>query len=413
MKNLILNGGYNKKSILFEKGKGDQIYFKGKKLTDLSHCSGSLIFGHNNSILVKSLKSYLKNKVSIFSHPNIYAVKFSKLIKEFFPNFQKIVFCNSGTEAVIKALRISSATNKKNLIVSVSGSWHGSVGKTLFYSDKNYKPKPISSGLDKENKKKIIFIPYNDIEKSKKILEKHKNKINCLLIEPVQAGLPLENVGSYLKFLEKFCRKNRINLIFDEIITGFRTIEGSVQSKYSIKPDITILGKVSGGGLPIGLIGINNEVFKKIKKNKLRVFFGGTFSANSMSSFVGYQTLKYLKSNKTKLKNLEKKCKYFQENLNKFLNLNDIDAKVYRFQNIIRIIFSRKNIEDKLQRDFLEREKLYRINLFRDYLFTKKIFYPNNGIIFFSTATSYQNIKKLLEHSKNFLKENFSVQNKK
>ena len=80
MKNLILNGGYNSKSILFEKGKGDQIYFKGKKLTDLSHCSGSLIFGHNNSILVKSLKSYIKNKVSIFSHPNIYAVKFSKLI---------------------------------------------------------------------------------------------------------------------------------------------------------------------------------------------------------------------------------------------------------------------------------------------------------------------------------------------
>ena len=411
MKNLILNGGYNSKSILFEKGNGDQIYFKGKKLTDLSHCSGSLIFGHNNSILVKSLKSYIKNKVSIFSHPNIYAVKFSKLIKEFFPNFKKIVFCNSGTEAVIKALRISFASNNKDLVVSVSGSWHGSAGKTLFYSDKNFKPMPISSGLDKDNEKKIIFIPYNDIKKSKLILDKHKNKINCLLIEPIQAGLPLENINKYLKFLEKYCKKNRINLIFDEIITGFRTLEGSVQNKFAIKPDITILGKVSGGGLPIGLIGINNAIFKKIKKNKIRVFFGGTFSANSMSSFVGYQTLMYLKSNKIKLKKLITKCKSFQENLNQFLILNNIDAKVYRFQSIIRIIFSKKEVDNKIQRDFLERKKLYRINLFRDYLLTKRIFYPNNGIIFFSTATSNQSIKKLLKHSKNFLKENFTIKN--
>ena len=130
-----------------------------------------------------------------------------------------------------------------------------------------------------------------------------------------------------------------------------------------------------------------------------------------MSSFVGYQTLMYLKSNKIKLKKLITKCKSFQENLNQFLILNNIDAKVYRFQSIIRIIFSKKEVDNKIQRDFLERKKLYRINLFRDYLLTKRIFYPNNGIIFFSTATSNQSIKKLLKHSKNFLKENFTIKN--
>ena len=159
MKSLILNEGYSKKAILFEKGKGDKIYWKGKSVIDLSHCSGSLLFGHNSNIIVKSLKNYLKNKISTFSHPNLYAVEFTKLIKSYFPNFKKIIFCNSGSEAVMKALRISFATNNKKLIVSVTGSWHGSVGKTLFQPDKNFNPHPLSAGLEKYDQSKIVFIP--------------------------------------------------------------------------------------------------------------------------------------------------------------------------------------------------------------------------------------------------------------
>ena len=405
MKNTILNGGYNKKAILFEKGIGDKIYFKGKKFIDLSHCTGSLLFGHNNPVLVKSFRRYLNKKISIFSNPNIHAVKLSKLICKFFPNFKKIVFCNSGTEAVTKALRISFATNNKELIVCVTGSWHGSVGETLFFPDKKLKPHPLSAGLSKKDQKRIIFIPYNDISKSKTILEKFKGKINCLLIEPVQAGLPLENIGPYLIFLRQFCKKNNINLIFDEIITGFRTLEGSIQKKYNILPDITILGKVLGGGMPIGLIGINNLILNKINRNKIKVFFGGTFSANSLSSFVGYESLKYLNSNKKKLVDLIKKCKYFQNNLNNFLQLNNIDARVYRFQSILRISFSKKIATNRLQRDFLERKKKNIKNIFRKFLLSKNIFYPNNGVIFFSAATNLQSINKLLKYSKIVLKK--------
>jgi len=405
MKNLILNEGYNKKSTLFEKGYGDKIYFKGKKFIDLSHCAGSILFGHNNSILVKSIRTYLKKKNSISASPNIHAAKLSKLIVKFFPNFKKMIFCNSGTEAITKALRISFASNNKDLIASVTGSWHGSVGKTLFVPDKNLKPYPMSAGLNKKDQKKIIYIPYNNISKSKTILEKNKSKINCLLIEPVQAGLPLENVGDYLIFLKKFCKKNNINLIFDEIITGFRTLEGSVQKKYNISPDITILGKVLGGGLPVGLIGINNLILNKIKKNKIKVYFGGTFSGNSLSSFIGYDSLNYLYSNKKKLLDLISKCKYFQDNLNNFLSLNNIDARVYRFQSILRIIFSRKIATNRLQRDFLEKKKKNIKDIFRKFLLSKNIYYPSNGIIFFSTATSQQSISKLLKYCKIILKK--------
>jgi len=263
----------------------------------------------------------------------------------------------------------------------------------------------MSAGLSKEDQKKIIYIPYNNISKSKTILEKNKSKINCLLIEPVQAGLPLENVGDYLIFLKKFCKKNNINLIFDEIITGFRTLEGSVQKKYNISPDITILGKVLGGGLPVGLIGINNLILNKIKKNKIKVYFGGTFSGNSLSSFIGYDSLNYLYSNKKKLLDLISKCKYFQDNLNNFLSLNNIDARVYRFQSILRIIFSRKIATNRLQRDFLEKKKKNIKDIFRKFLLSKNIYYPSNGIIFFSTATSQQSISKLLKYCKIILKK--------
>ena len=126
-----------------------------------------------------------------------------------------------------------------------------------------------------------------------------------------------------------------------------------------------------------------------------------------MSSFVGYETLKYLESNKTILKNLIKKCQYFQENLNDFLLLNNIDARVYRFQSILRIIFSKKIVSNRPQRDFLEKKKANKINDFKKYLLSKNIFYPNNGLIFFSAATSYQSIEKLLKYTKIILKKKF------
>ena len=132
MKNLILNEGYQNSKILFDKGIKDKIYIKKKEYIDLSNCAGSLILGHNSKIFKKSIRKYLNSNLSIFAHPNLHAKNFSQTIKKVFPNFSKIIYCNSGTEAVSKALRICRAINgKKKYIVSVSGSWHGSVDRWL------------------------------------------------------------------------------------------------------------------------------------------------------------------------------------------------------------------------------------------------------------------------------------------
>lgn len=398
MKNkLVLNERYQQTNFYFDKAINDKIEIRKKSFYDLSFCSGVLILGHQSKILSKTLKDFNNKKISIFAHPNIYTEKLAKKIKLFFPNFSKIVFCNSGTESVIKALRICRSLNKKKFIVSVSGSWHGSVDQTLYSPDIKLRPLPISAGLDKNQQKNLKFIPYNDIEGSKLILDKIKSNINCLIIEPIMGSFPSENSKIYLKFLEKYCKKNKIILIFDEIITGFRSKKGSVQSKFKLKPDITLIGKVLGGGFPIGAIGITKNIYKKINKNKNKVIYGGTFSANSFSVYAGLKVLEYISENKNFYKKLENKSFQFQNKINNFIAENNIDAWMYRFDTMNRLVFSKGAVSNRIQRDFLEKNKNEKIKKFIKYLLDNRIYYPPSGIIFFSEASNKKSIDKIFK----------------
>ena len=182
----------------FEKGNGSYIYIKKKKIIDLGYCAGSLLLGHSSQVFKNSLKLISKKNISNLAYTNVHAVELSKTIKKILPNYSKFVFCNSGTEAVFKSLRICSAITNKKKIISVVGSWHGSVDNTLYFPDKNLKPQKISDGLTDSSKKNIVFIPYNDIKLSKKILNHHKKNIQCVIIEPIQGCLPLENAKKNL-----------------------------------------------------------------------------------------------------------------------------------------------------------------------------------------------------------------------
>ena len=396
MKNLILNSQYKSSKFFFNKAIGDLILLKNKNIIDLSFCSGAILLGHNHPIFKKSVKEYLDNNYSIFSHPNTQAIKLSQTIKKFFPNFEKIIFCNTGSEAVIKALRISRAINLKKKIVSVAGSWHGSSDQTLFSPKKNFTPQPMSAGLKESDRKRLIFIPYNNIERAKKIINKHKNNINCIIIEPVMGCLPTNDSIIYLKFLEKYCVKNNINLIFDEIITGFRSENGSVQGKYKIKPDITLIGKALGGGLPISAVGISKKIHKKIEKLNRNIFFGGTFSANTFSTFVGNKVITHIANKKDLIKKLILKSKYFEESVNSYIKKENLNAKIYRFDSILRIVFSNEKINSRIQRDFLEKNKSKPKKDFEIFLLKKNIHLPSNGIILFSIVTSKKNVDHVI-----------------
>ena len=403
--NNVLNERYNKVALI-KKGVGPYIYLGNKKYFDLSYGSGTLILGHNSKHLKKSLSKLNRNDISLYSEPNIHASQFAKTLKKINSNYDKFVFCNSGTEAVFKALRITKAISRKNIIISVTGSWHGSADRLLFQKKKG-QILPMSDGLNESDRKNIKIIDYNDIDKSKKILNKFKNKIACIIIEPIQGCLPDPKIKKYLEFLSNFSKKNKFILIYDEIITGLRTKKGSVQNFYNLKPDISLFGKCYGGGFPIGIIAVTKKIHKLIYKKKLNIFFGGTFSANAFASFIGNSTTNHIYKNKKIIKKLENFSIQFQKKINSFLINEKIDAQVYRFQTMLRIVFSKKSIKDRISRDFFEKKNIKKIDNFKLYLMKKGIIYPNNGIIFFSDANTIQNLNYIIKNISIGLKKFF------
>ena len=401
MKNNILNEGYSNNKFYFDRGQGSKIFVKNKKFLDLSFSAGSLLLGHHSNIFKKSLKDISSKKISIYASPNKQAFEFSKTLKKLFPNYSKFIFCSTGSEAIMKSLRIVKAVTKKNLIINVSGSWHGSNDKTLFTADQNNKSKFMSEGLSKFDQSNIKFVPYNDIEQTKKILTHYKKKISCILIEPIQGGLPSIYALDYLKFLNNFSKKNKIILIFDEMITGLRINCSSFQSTYNLKPDITTFGKCFGGGMPIGIIAVNKSIENKIKKLKSRIFFGGTFSANSISTYIGHSTVNYIIKNKDKIyQKIDTRSNFFYKKLNDIINNEKINVSLYRFHSIFRLVFTLNEVKNRVQRDFFEKRFNNKIRSFRNFLLSNSINYPSNGIIFISEQTSMKDINILLKYFK-------------
>ena len=370
------------------------IIHNNEKFLDLSMFSGVLLLGHNHKIFRNTIKNFYSKKFSI---TNFYNDKTKKkiffLIKKFFKNTKKLYFCTTGSEAVIKAIRISNAIKPKaNKIAMINGSWHGSVDQTLFKLKNEFNIESISSGINRFFKDNLVMLPYNNVHHSIKILDKEYKDISCIIVEPIMGSLPNEDCKKYLQFLRLYCNKKKIILIFDEIITGIRTLEGSVQNKFNISPDITIAGKIIGGGLPISLIIVNDIVNKKIAKLKKNIFFGGTFTANNLSLFSCLNTLKYINKNKGIIKKICFNTLLLHKKISSFIKNKKIDAQIMSFDGFLRIIFTKKKVKNRSARDFLEKNKKNKIDKFKKFLFKKKIIYPNNGIIFISNQFSMKNV---------------------
>ncbi len=406
MKIFVSNESYSKEKIFFEKGKGSLVFSKNRKFIDLSCGSGTLLLGHSSKIFKSSLRDFLKLNISNFSSPNKYAVLFAHSLKKIYPQFSRFVFCNSGAESNIKAIRLARAITNKNLIISVSGSWHGSIDQFLFKPDNRNRPKKISDGVDSDVKKNIIYIPYNDEKRSLKILNRYKKKVCCIIIEPIQGCLPTPNGINYLKFLDNYCKKNNLILLFDEIITGIRVNCSSVQNELGIKSDISTFGKVFGGGMPIGILAFSNKIYQKLLKKKKKVYFGGTFSGNALSMYLANKTLTYILKNKKKIfKKLELMSQAFENELNIFIKKNNLNAQVFRYKSILRIVFSKQLIKNRSERDLFEKRYLLNKIKFVNFLKENAIRFPSNGVILLSYSMEKKQLKYTLDKIKIALKK--------
>jgi glutamate-1-semialdehyde 2,1-aminomutase len=278
------------------KAKGARVWdVDGNELIDFVCTWGPAILGHAHPKIISAIKSAADRGTS-FGIPNPFEVTMAKLICELVPSVQKVRMTNSGTEACMSAIRLARGFTKRDKIIKFDGCYHGHADSLLVKAGSGALTfgHPDSAGVPADFAKHTIVLPFNDTGAVKAAFRANKNKIACIIVEPVpgNAGLYLPKPG-YLEFLREATQANGALLIFDEVMTGFRLAKGGAQERFGITPDLTCLGKIIGGGLPVGVFGGRADIMDLIAPLG-PVYQAGTLSGNPLAMAAGIAALQEL-----------------------------------------------------------------------------------------------------------------------
>ncbi len=315
--------------------KGKYLYdIDGNRYTDYWMGHWALILGHSPKPIVKALSDQAKNG-TLYGTANKVSVELGELIKKLMPRAELIRFCSTGAEATMYAVRLARAKTGRRVIAKVIGGWHG-FNTTLMQTVNHPFEDPEGLGIIEDDGQFVESMPFNDLDRSLKVLESIKDDLACIIIEPIlsSAGCILPTDG-YLQGLQDFAHKNDSLFILDEIVTGFRVSINGAAALYRLEPDLFTIGKIVGGGLPIGAVCGRKEVMSLadpvlLKEKQLRCAIGGgTFSANPLSMTAGLATLTYLKNNKVKVYGkLDRLGNLTRNGLTKIFSEAKIDAEI-------------------------------------------------------------------------------------
>ncbi len=373
----------------------------GEKYFDPGLGAGSQILGYSNKSITDAIKNQIE-KGSIYLHNNLNIQSFTKKITEILPSeLTNFIYCNSGSEATQRALRIARVATGRKKIAYFHGGWHG-MNEWTMNNDGDRFGKfsiPKEDGIPITLKKDIILLPYND-DKAFEIIQANSNELACIIIEPVQGSNPRNDITDFLNKIQQTCKELDILFILDEIITGFRLGIGGASKLWNLRPDIITYGKIIGGGLPIGLVSLTNEITARSfgDKNK-SVPTGGTFSANPLVASAGLSVLNILD---TKDYNYINQLGELMRSLvNSYYKTYGIPLSVIGTNSISRIVFTDQKFKNRMERDYLEQGTQNKQIEFRRKMFVKNILWPNNGILF----TGFCNTKKEIEDLANKISE--------
>jgi glutamate-1-semialdehyde 2,1-aminomutase len=278
------------------KAKGPYIWDVDRhRLIDYVCTWGPAILGHAHPKIISAVQAAAKNGTS-FGIPNPYEVTMARLICERMPGLQKVRMTNSGTEACMSAIRLARGFTRRDKIIKFDGCYHGHADSLLVKAGSGALTfgHPDSAGVPADFAKYTLVLPFNDTDAVKACFAANKNEIAAVIVEPVpgNAGLYLPRPG-YHEFLRKITKANGALLIFDEVMTGFRLAPGGAQERFSISPDLTCLGKIIGGGLPVGAFGGRAEIMDYLAPLG-PVYQAGTLSGNPLAMAAGIAALEEL-----------------------------------------------------------------------------------------------------------------------
>ncbi len=333
--------------LFIERARGSKIYdVDGNSYIDYVLSWGPMILGHAHPAVTRALKKAVENGTS-YGAPTALEVELAELVLKAYPSMDKVRMVNSGTEATMSAIRVARGFTGRDRIIKFEGCYHGHADGLLVKAGSGAMTfgVPDSPGVPKSYAKNTITLPYNDTAAIKKAIEKEGSSIACVILEPVvgNIGCVLPKPG-FLETIRKLTAKHGIILIFDEVMTGFRVSFGGAQARYGIKPDMTCLGKVIGGGLPVGAYGGKGEIMAKVSPEG-PVYQAGTLSGNPLAMTAGIGTIKELSKRGT-YRELEAKSAMLEKGLVDAAKRAGVKTRFYRAGSMFCTYFTDREVFD-------------------------------------------------------------------
>ena len=387
-------GGVDIKPIFIASAKGSKIYdIDGNQFIDYVCSWGPMILGHAHPAVIKAVSTAAKKGTS-FGAPTLAETILAKKIIAAFDSIEKIRFLSSGTEAVMTAIRLARAYTRKNLVIKMAGCYHGHTDSLLVAAGSGLAESGVASsaGVPDCLAKLTCVIPYNDIEAANAIFQKYQGQIAAVLIEPVAAnmGVVLPAEG-YLQILRDLCSTHNALLIFDEVITGFRLTFGGAQHIFKIKPDITCLGKIIGGGLPLAALGGRADIMDMLAPTG-PVYQAGTLSGNPLATAAAIATLDILK-HKTCYRTLESSSARLQIGLADAAKQAAVPLTINRIGSLMRCFFTDRPVRNfaDVQSTDIKRFKIFFAEMLRQGIYLAPSAYE---AMFISLAHTKGDIEK-------------------
>ena len=395
----------NSTPVFFEKGKGSKMIDIDKnEYIDCVSSWGPLIFGHANETIINSIIETSKNGTTYGASTEIETL-IAKKIVDMVPSVEKVRMVNSGTEATMSAIRLARGYTNKEKIIKFSGNYHGHGDSFLIKAGSGAVTLglPDSPGVTKNIAKDTLIANFNNIESVEKLFNDNSKNIAAVIVEPIAGNMGLvKPLKTFLQDLRNLCNKFKSVLIFDEVMTGFRVAAGGAQELYGVHPDLTTLGKIIGGGLPVGAYGGKEEIMNLLAPEG-PVYQAGTLSGNPLAMSAGLTVLNLLE-NKVyeKLENISKKI---EDGWNKNIIETKTKAHIARVGSMMTLFFSDKNqinnYNDALQLNTEQYAKYFKSML------NMGVYLPPSQYecLFLSTAIDDDDINHLIKSNKKALEE--------
>ena len=391
--------------VFFKKGKGSKMIDIDKnEYIDCVSSWGPLIFGHANETIINSIIETSKNGTTYGASTEIETL-IAKKIVDMVPSVEKVRMVNSGTEATMSAIRLARGYTNKEKIIKFSGNYHGHGDSFLIKAGSGAVTLglPDSPGVTKNIAKDTLIANFNNIESVEKLFNDNSKNIAAVIVEPIAGNMGLvKPQKTFLQELRNLCNKFKSVLIFDEVMTGFRVAAGGAQELYGVNPDLTTLGKIIGGGLPVGAYGGKEEIMNLLAPEG-PVYQAGTLSGNPLAMSAGLTVLNLLE-NKVyeKLENISKKI---EDGWNKNIIETKTKAHIARVGSMMTLFFSDKNQINNYN-DALELNTVQYAKYFKSML-NMGVYLPPSQYecLFLSTAIDDVDINHLIKSNKKALEE--------